>query len=313
MTKAFYLNKLFSKRTPNISKIEMESIIDDIANKSCEFLFNIDLKPSLKEFLPEYIKYLAYKIETKRKLKETYDKLEGIIWQNISNIIQSDISEDQENQYEDQIKDIDKKIKSKPEDLGLYYKKIRILNYFNQYKEAINILDKMLVNFPDSEKEIKLLKAAVLRRTHNIKTGLDIINSLIQKFPEDNDLLCYKAYWMQNLDNKKESIEIIKELIKNEPENGVYIDAYGEILMYFEEYDEAVKWFLKAIVMVSDDWYIYQSYIKLGICYKVLEKYDLALKNLKEGKNLADKITVDLETKQKWLAITDLFLSEIKH
>jgi len=67
------------------------------------------------------------------------------------------------------------------------------------------------------------------------------------------------------------------------------------------------------IVIRSDDWYMYQTYIKLGICYKALENHDLALKNLKQGKNLIEKSTSDPETKQKWLTITDLFLAEIEH
>ena len=79
ITKVTYLNKLFSKPTPDVFTIDMKSIINDISKKSCEFLFNKDLAASLREFLPEYLKYLAYKIETKRELKETYDKLEGII------------------------------------------------------------------------------------------------------------------------------------------------------------------------------------------------------------------------------------------
>ena len=83
--------------------------------------------------------------------------------------------------------------------------------------------------------------------------------------------------------------------------------------MYFEEYDEAVKWFVKAMVIGKDDWYMYQTYIKLGICYKALEKHKLALKNLNEGKKIAEKSKIDQETKQKWLAIADLFLTEIEH
>ncbi len=312
ITRVSYLNKLFSELSPDVSAIDMKSIINDIADMSCEFLFNKDLKPSLKEFLPEYIKYLAYKIETKKELKETYDKLEGIIWQNITDIFQAQISQSLENQYEEQIKNIDKEIKLNPENLELYYLNIRIFIYFKQYKEAAKLLEEMLELFPESEKDIKMLKAAVLKRMQNLKVGLEIIDELIQKFPNDNDLICYKAYWMQYLDNKEEAIEIIQNLIKVEPENGIYQDTYGEILMYFEEYDEAAKRFLKAIVIGSDDWYIYQTYIKLGICYKALEKYDLALKNLKKGKDLTKKSTSDPETKQKWVTIADLFLLEME-
>ncbi|MFX1572832.1 MAG: tetratricopeptide repeat protein [Promethearchaeota archaeon] len=189
--------------------------------------------------------------------------------------------------------------------------KIRILIYFNKYKDTITFLDEMLEIFPESEKDPEVLKAAVLRRMQNVETGLDIINELIQKYPKDNDLLSYKAYWLQYLDKKEEAIHLIHRLVELEPENGLYQDTYGEILMYFEEYDEAAKRFLKAIMVGSDAWYIYQTYIKLGICHKALENYDLALKNLKKGKDLTNKSSIDSETKQKWLSIADLFMNEI--
>ena len=111
----------------------------------------------------------------------------------------------------------------------------------------------MLELFPESEKDIKLITAVVLIRTQNFETGLKIINNLIQKFPNNNDLICYKAYWNYYLDKKEESIKIIKELTKVESENGKDQDTYGEILMYFEDYDEAIKKFLKAMVIGIDD------------------------------------------------------------
>ena len=312
ITKASYLNKLFSRSSPGMPKIDINSIISNIADKSSESLFNHDLKGSLKELLPEYIKFLAFKIEFKRELKGTYDKLEGIIWQNITEIFQSLSFDNINAQYEEQIKEIDKKIDKAPENPELYYLKIRILIYFNQYRAAIILLDNILGIFPESEKDLKILKAAVYKRMQDIESGLEIINDLIQKFPKDNDLIYYKAYWMQYLGNKEESIKIIQRLIKDEPENGLYQDTYGEILMYFEEYEEAAKRFLKAITIGGDDWYIYQTYVKLGICYKVIENYDLAIRNLKKGKELIKKSISDSETKQKWISITSLFLAEIE-
>ncbi|MFX0074566.1 MAG: hypothetical protein ACFE96_03945 [Candidatus Hermodarchaeota archaeon] len=312
MAKAFYLNRLFSDSKSSLPTTEVERIINDIVDKSCEFLFNKDLKPSLKAFLPEYIQYLAYKVETKRKLKEHNDKLEGIIWQNISEIIQLGVIEDLEDNFKENIKEINKKIKLQPDDLNLHYQKVRILIYFNQYREALKQLDELLGLFPGSEKDFKLLKATVLRRMQKIEAGLDIINELIHIFPNDKDLICYKAYWLQYLDNKEEAIELIQNLTETDPENGIYQDTYGEILMYFEDYDEAVNKFIKAMVLGSDDWYIYQTYIKLGICYNALDKRDLALKNLEEGKELIEKSTSDFETKQRWLTIANLFLAEVE-
>ena len=186
------------------------------------------------------------------------------------------------------------------------------MNYFFQYHEALRLLAKVLELFPESEKDLKILEAAILKRMQKVDKGLDIINELIQKFPDDNDLLCYKAYWMQYLDEKEESIKLIKQLIKEEPENGLFQDTYGEILMYFEEYKEAAKKFLKAIMIGGNEWYIYQTYIKLGICYKALENYDLASKNFNKGRELAEKSASDLEMKNKWVKIIDLFLTELE-
>ncbi|MFW9823879.1 MAG: hypothetical protein ACFFE4_13125 [Candidatus Thorarchaeota archaeon] len=312
ITKTTYLEKLFADDNSKTNTMDMSSIINDIAEKSCESLFNKELKDSLIEFLPEYIKYLAYKIETKGQLKESYDKLEGIVWMNISEILESQIPDKTESRYEEKIKEINNQIKLEPNNLDIYYLKIRTLIYYNQYQEAINLLDQLLGKFPENEKDIKILNAVVLRRTRNIKAGLDIINELLKTYQEDNDLICYKAYWLQYLDEKEESLKLIQSLIKLEPENGMYLDAYGEILMYFEEYEEAAKKFLKAIVLGSDDWYLYQTYIKLGICYKALGNYNLAIKNLRKGKELTKKTTSDPEAKQKWLKITELFLSEME-
>ena len=158
-------------------------------------------------------------------------------------------------------------------------------------------------------------KASIFRKKKNLEAGLAIIEDLIKKFPRNNDLLSYKAFWFQYLDKKDEALEIIQGLIDSEPDKGIYHDNYGEILMYFEEFEEAVKRFLKALVLSKNEWFIYQTYIKLGICYKALgnqEDMALALNNLKKGKEIANKSSLDPDIKQKWLIIADLFLAEMK-
>ena len=112
------------------------------------------------------------------------------------------------------------------------------------------------------------------------------------------------------MDRKEEALKIIQKLIEIEPDTGIYYDTYGEILMYFEEYEEAAKNFVKAMVLGSNDWYLYQTYIKLGICYKVLGNLELGIVNLKKGKNLVNKSINDPDTKKKWLSIVALFLSD---
>ena len=111
------------------------------------------------------------------------------------------------------------------------------------------------------------------------------------------------------MDKKEEALEIIQKLIDTEPKKGIYYDTYGEILMYFEEYEEAIKRFLKALLMGKSEWYVYQTYIKMGICYKALGNGDLASKNLEKGKDIIKKSTTnDYDIKERWLAIANLFL-----
>ncbi len=312
INKYTYLNKLFSKPDDNLTKYDSTSIVNQILDEICSFLFNKDFKESLRELLPGYIKYLAYKFETKRELKNTYDKLEGLIWQDLSEIFDSQISEDLKSQYEEEVKEIDSEIELNPLNIDLYKLKIKILIYFNQYNNVLGVLENMLKAFPEEEIDIMMKKASILKRKRDLRAGLDIIEDLIKKYPKNKELLSYKAYWFQYLDKKDESLEIMQKLIDGEPNIGIYHDIYGEILMHFEEYENAVKRFLKALVMGSDEWYIYQTYIKMGICYKALGNHDLTVKNLKKGKDILNKSSVDPDTKQKWLIIADLFLTEMK-
>jgi len=305
ITKFTYLNKLFSR------PMNRRVIVRDILEEICEVLFNNDLKKALEEFLPEYINYLAYKIEAKVELKETLDKLEGIIWQDMIEIFQSNESEDFEKQYKEELEEINKQIESNPKNLDFYYSKIRILVYFDQFDEVLELLDEMLEIFPASEKDIKMQKASVLKRMQQIEDGLEIINNLLQKFPEDYDLLNYKAYWLYYLNRKEEAIKLIQEIIEHEPNNATYHDTYGEISMFFKDYEEAIEEFQKTLDLATDDWYLNQTYIKLGICYKELENYKLAIKNLQKGKDLTNKSLNDSETKRKWLTIAELFIAEI--
>ncbi|NVM46501.1 MAG: hypothetical protein HWN79_16460 [Candidatus Lokiarchaeota archaeon] len=290
----------------------MNSMIEDILEEICGIIFNEHFKESLRAFLPGYINYLAYKIEIKKELKEVYDKLEGIIWQNMTDFMQWHNSEALESQYKEKIKEIENEISLTPKNYDLYNSKIRILLYFNQYNDVLTELENMLKLFPEKEIDIMIKKAYTLKKDKNVEDGLEIIEELIEKYPEDNSLCNYKAYWLSYLDKKQEALEILRELVKKEPEKGIYRDTYGEILIHFKEYEKAIQEFQKAIKIDSNDWFIYQTYIKIGICYIALEKYDLALKNLKEGKILAEKSTSDFETKQKWLVIADLFLADLE-
>ncbi|MFX1378734.1 MAG: hypothetical protein ACFFA4_06535 [Promethearchaeota archaeon] len=311
ITRFSYLNNLYGATPNEISPFTMESTVAAILEESCGNLFDNGLKNSLRKFLPGYINYLAYKIEKEKMLVDTYDKLEGLIWQEIQDY--EFTFNGRKSEVSNTIKDIDEIIKSNPKNIDLYFSKSKILRDKGEYKQLLEFLDKMLLEFPGEEKSIQVKRAYVLKEMKNVKSGLEIIDQLLEKQPEDNDLLNYKAFWLQYLNQKEESIKIIQDLIGRVPNNAVYHDSYGEILMFFKEYKNAIEEFLKAIKIGSNDWYVYQTNIKIGICYKELENYKKAVEYLKKGKELTENILSDIDEKKKWVTIADLFLAEIEH
>ena len=81
ITRFTYLNKLLETSAKGAPPIKINIVFEEIINEICVNLFQDGLKSSLKNFLPEYIKYLAYKIESETKLINTDAKLESIIIQ----------------------------------------------------------------------------------------------------------------------------------------------------------------------------------------------------------------------------------------
>ena len=88
ITKFTYLNKFHSTSENGNKIIDIEELLNQIIDKVSGFLFNEKLNSSLKRFLPEYINYLAYKIESEKRLIRSEDKLEAVQWQTFQRIFQ---------------------------------------------------------------------------------------------------------------------------------------------------------------------------------------------------------------------------------
>ena len=312
ITKFTYLNKLYEEEKDKSYSTSLESTIIAILKEICGNLFREGLRDALRKFLPDYINYLAYKVEKEKKLFDAYDKLKGLIWHEVQTYSSEKKIALKYDNYEESIKEINIAISSNPNDYDLYLSKESVLIYFNKYNDLLSFLDEILEIFPNEHKNIEIKRAYILKEKRNLEEGLKIINNLLDNYPDDKDLLVYKAYWLQYLTRKEEAIEIIQNLIEEDPNNGIYHDTYGEMLMSFQDYENAKKEFLKSIEISSDDWYTFQTYIKLGICDKELGNLEIALENLKRGKTFIEKSRFDEETKQKWLQIADLFLAEIE-
>jgi len=312
ITKFTYLNKLYEEDKDKSYSTTLESTIDAILDEVCGSLFHEGQRYSLEKLLPSYITYLAYKVEKEKKLIDTYDKLKGLIWHEVQTYSSNKELVQEFTNYDKDIKKVNKALSLNPDHFDLYVAKERVLIYFNKYDELLKLLDEMLEKFPVEEKDIKIKVAYILKEKRNIEEGLEIIDDLLEKYSEDTKLLTYKAYWLQYLNRKEEAVEIIQSLIEQDPDNSIYHDTYGELLMSFQDYESAKNKFLKAIEISSDEWYTFQTHIKLGICYKELGKFKLAIEKLELGIKYAEKSKADLQTKQSWLTIANLFKAEIE-
>jgi tetratricopeptide (TPR) repeat protein len=289
----------------------------NMANKAIEIFPKLPLSHVLRGLVLGY--NLIYSFDDEKADKENgisdIDKAVSLESNNFNKAryyqLRSHILYESKN-YDDALESIENAIKLNPKVLDLYNSKIRILLYLDQFDEIISILDKLIVDFPEAERNLKIKKMYIFKEKKNIEKGLDIINELIEKYPEDNSLVLHKIYWLQYLDEKEEIFNTIEDLIAKDPKMGIYHDTYGEILMNFEEYEKAIKEFQKTIELASEEWYINETYIKLGICYRELEDFDLAIEYLSKGQEFTNKRFCDLDTKNKWLAIVKLYINEIE-
>ena len=214
-------------------------------------------------------------------------------------------------EYNSALTTIEKAIALQPQSFDIYFLNIEILKYLNRYNQIFYLLDELEDKFTEKEKTLKLVKANIYKIRNNVEKALEVVENLLIRFPKDIDLLINKIYYLQYLNRNRESTIMVKNLIDENQNNGIFYDIYGELLMYSEDYQNAKEEFQKAIEIDPLSWYTYQSYIKLGVCYKELGRYEFAVKNLDKGKELTNKLFCDYQSKIKWLTIANLFIKEI--
>ncbi|MFW9879383.1 MAG: tetratricopeptide repeat protein [Candidatus Thorarchaeota archaeon] len=205
ITQFAYLNKLYEKIPSGVLPFTLESVVNVILNEICDHLFDVGLREGLKAFLPGYINYLAYKMETKKKLEELTDKLEGTIWQ--------------EFQYYSSGSDTSKEFDGSQEN---YYLIANIFDIIDDYYIVPSISS--IVN------EVK----EVLKDKYRYKKALDIVNATIKKGLNDIEFKLFKARVLCHVNKFVESIKLIEEEIDFEQfrdDEGIYI-ASSFILVF---------------------------------------------------------------------------------
>ena len=231
--KLTYLNKFHETMT-----IDVELLLNKILDDICANLFNEHLKPSLRTFLPGYIRYLAYKIETEKKLVDSEAKLEGFVWQNIFEEFQTFepsnipiVGEEEEYYYGLEpiiFNALDIMVLSK-----LYFlntdevQKKYQLNKINIYNKIIKNLKSNKVSkarelYQNNNVKLKTINRLILKdilatAENNLIDSVKITNEIIQKYPNDFIGYLFQSITYFLMDNYERALEIIEEALEITP------------------------------------------------------------------------------------------------
>ncbi|MEJ2293396.1 MAG: hypothetical protein P8Y23_01340, partial [Candidatus Lokiarchaeota archaeon] len=261
MTRYTYLNNLYRNIPRKSPELTIPNVIEEILHEICPNLFHEDLKDALRKFIPEYIKDLAYKIETEKKLVSDDNKLESLIWQTISTEFESlstrvNVIEETEGES---FYDLDHQIF---EALDVYY--LYKLDYFANVElideiiptnreivqEIINHLRKGEISksefvYNDNKSQLEETECLIIddlsnTSLHKFNKSLEITNKLLEKNPDNYIGYLLKSITYFMMDDLDSALEILDQGIQN-AFNISLITQKAQTLIKKDEEEDAFK------------------------------------------------------------------------
>ncbi len=113
------------------------------------------------------------------------------------------------------------------------------------------------------------------------------------------------------LKRENKGLEKIKKLLDVDGK-AMYIDTFGEILMMFGHYRDAIKEFNRTIDTEPHAWFIYQTHIKMGISYKEIGEFDKAIGSFNKGLELVEALKCEIKNQEYWINKAHENLNEIQ-
>jgi tetratricopeptide (TPR) repeat protein/Mn-dependent DtxR family transcriptional regulator len=260
-----YIRKFtyLSKFNKNSQTPDINQLLDDVVEELCKDLIHDDLKPSLRKFLVEYIEHLAYKFETEKSLINHTDKIKGLAFQNVFEVIQNfGTSEaaitaskpiDNESYYY-----LHNRIFDTLE--FIYMSKIDFFRlsefkkeYFPKNRELLTLIEEKMwkgslskVNtiLTDnleklSDIELMILRDMIYTLNGELENSVDLTTSIIEKYPEE-----YVGYLFQSITyflmgRLKEAIAIA-DLGLSKSFDVLLVSQKAQILINYD-HDKALK------------------------------------------------------------------------
>ena len=294
-----YLNRLDKGKSQRII-VTIAMILSDVCGK----LFDIGLKSPLKKFLPEYIEYLAYKIDTEEESTDVYDRPNLLIWHSIKDLINNQI--DSCYQIDNKILDI----------IDSYHKSEEILNLSQQVKsliklkkvgEALEIVNKKF----ESNKlnnSYRLIKSVIYCYNNEHWKALKLLNKALEtnNFDEEDEIFVYISFIFSfcfiALGMYEKAYNIAEDLVNQYSQHPITHATRGLVFGYniFFKFDEdnmseeeALNELNKAIKLDTRTLNKARYYQFQCSIYKSLRKFESGLIAIDKAIELSPK-TIDL-------------------
>ena len=215
--------------------------------------------------------------------------------------------------FEEAMENIDLALTYDDNLIELYYTKIYLYQLMQEPDKALELIDQLTKKYPEEYKYLNIKKAHVLKKNKELKKGLELIQGLIKQYPNEHDFLNQLAYWYKYLGMKEEAISTIEKLVNLISDNGNYFDSYGEILMDFKEYDKAIELCEKALEIEPNGWFLFNSYLTIGISHYKLKNYDSAIEWLTKAKEISKTAICCIDTRNYVEKKVTYYMDKIKN
>ncbi len=192
--------------------------------------------------------------------------------------------------YDKCIDSIDRAIDLVPTLLSLLSRKAYLLLLSRKEEEALSLINELMESQSPLKRSLLLEKSYIHVMMKQYDEGLMAVDEAIELFPQDPDFVNNKAHILGYLGRREEAIETAEFLISLNPKSGNSYDTYGEILMVFEEFEEALEKFKEALNLEPTGWFAFETCLKMGDCYKNLGKAEKAIEYYEKGKKLTEKM-----------------------
>ncbi len=153
-------------------------------------------------------------------------------------------------------------------------------------KEALKTLNLLLEKNPN-DVEIMYKKGMVLERMGRVDEAISVMREILKLDPDNPSALNFIGYsYAERGKNLKEAKELIERALKKRPNDGYIMDSMGWVYYMMGDYTKALEWIKKALYSMPKDPVINEHMgdvlVKLGKFSEALKYYEGSLSGFKK-------------------------------